>query len=153
MKQLQTVAVTVLILASAVVALRWEDDDYGGQVKWAFNCDFDSGEEDNQDEESNDINIDGGEDMVRLIGQHPSSRDDCGWLCWADVRCHYFSHSQSICRIMTTTKKRLIKSLSEDQQQAVIVPFLADSDTICGYIPSRTGSFPINSTTSPPSSN
>lgn len=144
-----------LVTTSAVVAINWEDDEFGGQVKWAFNCDFDSGDEDNQvfgggEDNNNDIS-----NIVQMIGQQPSSsREDCGWLCWADVRCHYFSHSQSICRTMTT-KKRLIKSNDQEQQTAVIVPFLADSDTVCGYVPSRVGSLPINSTFSsntPPTS-
>ena len=149
---IEPMAVIVFYLSTSVIvsssAFNWEDGEYGGQVKWSFNCDFYD-----QDVDNNEIDVND-KDLIRVIGEHKSNRQDCGWLCWADVQCHYYSHSQDNCRIMSL-KKQIVTGVASvaagyaRQRSAnlihhVTMPYLADSETICGYIPSRLIAFNIS---------
>lgn len=140
---IESMAVIVLYLSTSVIvsssAFNWEDGEYGGQVKWSFNCDFYD-----QDVDNNEIDVnDAAKDLIRVIGEHKSNRQDCGWLCWADVQCHYYSHSQDSCRIMSLKKPTRQRS-ANNLIHHVTMPYLADSETICGYIPSRLIAFNIS---------
>lgn len=126
----------VVMIAAVTTSLEWHQGDFNGQLKWAFNCDFD-GEDDgggggSSDDEA-DNTVDQTDEEIRIIGVKRSERHDCGWLCWADVECCYFSHSQGTCRLMTLDTK----SQQHQLPRHLPVPYLAESDTICGYIPSR----------------
>lgn len=141
----------MFILAGST-ALQWLDGEFEGQVKWANNCVFDINSDvvdvvsdftlksdrnrivdDENSIENNQIDYNNNNNRLQLIGQQSSGRSDCGWLCWADVRCVYFSHSDGLCR--TLSFKRM--SNQKEDRSVRHVPFLADDDTICGYIPSR----------------
>lgn len=118
---------SILLLSSTFIStLDWQDDQFGGQLKWSSNCDFDGNFGDYSYENKVDDN------PVRLIGQQASQQLDCGWLCWADVRCHYFSHSGGMCRTMSPARARIISNPS-----TMAIPYLADGDTICGFVPAR----------------
>jgi hypothetical protein len=142
---IESMAVIVLYLSTSCVivsssAFNWEDGEYGGQVKWSFNCDFYD-----QDVDNNEIDVnDAAKDLIRVIGEHKSNRQDCGWLCWADVQCHYYSHSQDSCRIMSLKKPTARQRSANNLIHHVTMPYLADSETICGYIPSRLIAFNIS---------
>jgi hypothetical protein len=137
-----------------ISAINWEDGEFNGQVKWSSNCDFydeDGGGGGGGGYGDNEI-IDDDRDLIRLIGEQQSNRQDCGWLCWADTQCHYYSHSQNVCRTMSLKKKVLTPGgVSQHQRERsatfihhVTMPYLADSETICGYIPSRIIAFNIS---------
>ncbi len=75
---------------TVILAINWEDGEFNGQVKWSSNCDF--YDEDGADGGGggggygdNEI-IDDDKDLIRIIGEHQSNREDCGWLCWADIQ-------------------------------------------------------------------
>lgn len=110
-------------------ALQWQDGGFNGQVKWAFNCEFDTTADDDDRNE-----VDG--DVMPTVGRYQSSRDDCAWLCWADSQCQFFTHSQDTCRTLSFRDGNVASK--RNHQRRVRVPFLADGDTSCGYIPSRT---------------
>ncbi|KAK4026734.1 hypothetical protein OUZ56_015760 [Daphnia magna] len=129
----------VFYLSTSVAALNWEDGEFGGQVKWSFNCDFYDEDGPVRDRYEDNELVDDDKGLIRIIGERKSNREDCGWLCWADVECHYYSHSQNLCRTMSLKKKVLVSALAHGETfiHHVTVPYLADSETICGYIPSR----------------
>ncbi|KAI9563607.1 hypothetical protein GHT06_011071 [Daphnia sinensis] len=145
MKSFVYVSIVFYLSTSVAAALNWEDGEFGGQVKWSFNCDFydEDGPAGSRRYEDNEL-ADNDNDLIRIIGEHKSNREDCGWLCWADVECHYYSHSQNVCRTMSLTKKVLVQPAVAHGRafiHHVTVPYLADSETICGYIPSRIVAF------------
>lgn len=130
--------------AFAVDALQWHQGDFNGQLKWATNCDFDDdgggGDLDNNSiDQSSDESPLPRPRIIRL--EEDVGREQCGWLCWANVECSYFTHSDNVCRLMTTTDDSGRET--DVHQPMMAVPYLAESDTVCGYVPSRsTGSHP-----------
>ena len=129
----RSVTLIVFCFSSLTIAAwNWIEEDFGGYVRWSFNCDFYG------DVYWNNQVVDGNQNIVKLIEELEANREDCGWLCWANFNCYYYSHSQNVCRTMSLKKELLFSTNNENAGRSYITtPYLADGDTICGYIPSR----------------